>query len=136
MQRERLEELLNRLKDIRIAVVGDFFLDRYFMIDSSLNEKSLETDLIAYQVTEKRLFPGAAGTVTNNLAALGVGKIYAVGVIGSDGEGFELTRELNNRGVDTSYLVQDERIFTPTYTKPVIKSEMRELSRLDIRNRA
>lgn len=135
MQENRLADILDKFKDIRIAVVGDFFLDRYFMIESSLEELSLETNLIAYQVTEKKLFPGAAGTIANNLAALGIGKIYAVGLIGSDGEGFELNRELNKRGVDTKYLVQDPGIFTPTYTKPIILGEMRELNRLDIRNR-
>ncbi len=135
MQESRLKEILDKFKDVRIAVVGDFFLDRYFMIERALDELSVETKITAYQVTEKKLFPGAAGTITNNLAALGVGKIYAVGVLGSDGEGFELNRELNRRGVDTKYLVADEGIFTPTYTKPTIKEQMRELNRLDIRNR-
>lgn len=135
MKENRLTELLKKFQSVRIAVVGDFFLDKLFMIDSTLDEPSLETGLTAYQVTEKKLLPGAAGTITNNLAALGVGKIFAVGVVGADGEGFELTRALKRCGVDTRYLVSDEGIFTPTYIKPFIKGEMRELNRLDIRNR-
>lgn len=135
MTEVRLREILSKFKNVRIAVVGDFFLDRLLMIDSSLDEVSLETGLTAYQVTQKILLPGAAGTIASNLAALGVGKIYAVGAIGTDGEGFELRRELNNRGVDTHSLAYDTDIFTPTYTKPIIKNKMRELNRIDIRNR-
>jgi len=37
-----------------------------------------------------RSYPGAAGTVMNNLVALGVGRVVPVTVIGDDGEGFEL----------------------------------------------
>ena len=36
--------------------------------------------------------PGAGGTVANNLAALGVGRVAVLGVIGDDGFGFELAR--------------------------------------------
>ena len=135
MQRKRLEEILNQLKNIRIAVIGDYFLDKYLLIDSALDETSLETGLTAYQVTQKMLMPGAAGTITNNLFALGVGSLSAVGVIGLDGEGFELREALENRHVDTKYLISSKEIFTPTYIKPVIISEQRELNRLDIRNR-
>ena len=38
--------------------------------------------------------PGAAGTIVNNLVALGIGEIHAVGFCGDDGEGYELRRAL------------------------------------------
>ena len=38
--------------------------------------------------------PAAAGTILNNLVALGVGRIVPVGFCGDDGEGYELRREL------------------------------------------
>ena len=41
-----------------------------------------------------RAQPGAAGTIVNNLAALGVGEIVPVGFRGDDGEGYELRRGL------------------------------------------
>ncbi len=41
-----------------------------------------------------RAQPGAAGTILNNLVALGVGRIVPVGFCGDDGEGFELRRGL------------------------------------------
>ena len=82
---ERLEKIVERLPRLSVAVVGDFFLDKYLDIDGRLTEKSLETGLDAYQVSGVRCSPGAGGTVTNNLSALGVGRIVALTVIGVDG---------------------------------------------------
>ena len=45
---------------------------------------------------------GGAGTVVNNLSALGVGEIHAIGLCGEDGEGYELRRALE--GTPNVYL--------------------------------
>lgn len=137
MNEARLKELLDGFPQIRVAVIGDFFLDKWLLIDRDIDETSLETGLTAYQVTGKRLCPGAAGTVTNNLAALDVGEIYAVGFTGDDGEGYELKEGLEATGVNTGYLYQCEGVFTPTYIKPLfdLKPHPEETHRLDIRNR-
>jgi rfaE bifunctional protein kinase chain/domain len=136
---ETLEHILTRLPGLTVGVVGDLFLDRYLDIDAALTEPSLETGLDAYQVVRVRSSPGAAGTVINNLAALGVERICAVSVIGDDGEGYELTQALNALGVvDTEWVWLWESWRTPTYTKPILHAAgrpMRELNRLDIKNR-
>src|SRR6266436_1096165 len=90
-----LEQILSRIPRLRIGVLGDLFLDRYLDIDASLTEPSLETGLEAYQVVRVRSYPGAAGTVINNLAALGVGRIVPIALIGDDGEGHELRQALH-----------------------------------------
>src|ERR1043165_7933306 len=135
--RERIEELLWNAPKLRIVVLGDFFLDKYLVTDPALSEVSIETGLEARQVIEVRCSPGAAGTVTNNLSALGIGQIGALGVVGNDGEGFELLKGLELTRVDTSCLVRSPDRFTPTYTKPMLRSTNgeRELERLDIKNR-
>src|SRR4029077_7594867 len=116
-----LEQILLRIPSLRIGVLGDLFLDRYFDIDAQLDEPSLETGLIAYQVTQVRSQPGAAGTVINNLAALGVGRIVPIAVIGDDGEGYELRQALDElRGVDSRHLKVTRQRRTPTYTKPIL----------------
>jgi bifunctional ADP-heptose synthase (sugar kinase/adenylyltransferase) len=133
-----IECTLGRLPTLHIGVVGDLFLDRYLDLDSRLTEPSLETGLDAYQVTRVRSCPGAAGTILNNLVALGVGHVSILSVIGEDGEGFELRRELERRGVDQRFLIQRAERFTPTYTKPMLHSSVqpaRELNRIDIKNR-
>jgi hypothetical protein len=55
MNLQRLNEILEKIKNVRIAVAGDFFLDKYLIIDPDKDEPSLETYLTAYQVVEKRL---------------------------------------------------------------------------------
>jgi len=139
MDAERLDEILGAFGDLAIAVVGDFFLDKYLEIDPSLSEVSLETGLEARQVVAVRCYPGAAGTVVNNLAALGVGRLFPIGFTGADGEGFDLRRGLKQlKGVELDDLLETPERMTPTYTKPLIiepGKPPREIERLDIKNR-
>src|SRR2546421_10114895 len=93
-----VEQVLGRIPGLSVGVLGDLFLDRYLDIDAALTEPSIETGLDAYQVVRVRPSPGAAGTVINNLVALGVREVRAVAVIGDDGEGYELLQALRRRG--------------------------------------
>ncbi len=137
LTREKLGSYLERFRGLRALVVGDFFLDKYLHLDRRLSETSLETGLEAYQAVGVRPLPGAAGTVAKDLAALGV-KAYALGVIGDDGEGYELVRALDAFGVDTSPLIRSPKRHTPTYMKPIMREpdgREHELNRIDIKNR-
>ncbi len=137
VERSRLGGLLARLPALRLIVLGDFFLDRYLEIDRALAETSLETGLEAHQVTAIRSSPGAAGNVAANLAALGV-QVSALGVIGEDGQGYDLLRALGERGIETAAMLARPERSTPTYTKPLLREpdgSVHELSRLDIKNR-
>jgi bifunctional ADP-heptose synthase (sugar kinase/adenylyltransferase) len=142
LAKDRLEQILTRLPQLRIGVLGDLFLDRYLDIDAALTEPSLETGQDAYQVVGVRSYPGAAGTVVNNLAALGVGEIVPIGAIGQDGEGWELRQALEQLPAVklTGVLRPLSATFrTPAYTKPMLHERgnlPRELNRLDIKNRA
>jgi bifunctional ADP-heptose synthase (sugar kinase/adenylyltransferase) len=119
-------------------LIGDFCLDRYLEIDPALGETSIETGLEVHNVTRIRSQPGGAGTILNNLVALGVGRIFAVGFCGNDGEGYELKRALQQQpGVDLRHFVQSNERHTFTYTKPLICEAGKtpaELNRLDIKN--
>ncbi len=131
---ELVEHILATIPNRTVGVLGDLFLDRYLDIDPALNEPSVETGLTAYQVTRVRSYPGAAGTVMNNLAALGVGRIYPIACIGDDGEGYELRQALRMLpAVEQGGIIQAPDRRTPTYTKPMLGKE--ELNRLDIKNR-
>jgi rfaE bifunctional protein kinase chain/domain len=138
MDEARLHVLLDRFSGVRILVLGDYFLDRYLILDPALAEPSLETGRTAHQVVAVRNSPGAAGTVTNNLCALGA-HVIALGIIGEDGMGFELLRAMQANGVDTAPMVQSPERFTPTYTKPMARQRHgteRETERQDIKNRS
>lgn len=131
-------ELVRRYAKLRVAVVGDFALDRYLEIDPRRRERSLETGLPVYNVVRVRAQAGAAGTVVNNLVAAGVGKVHVVGFHGLDGEGYELRRALAGLpGVVLDGLLETAGRRTFTYTKPLVIEPggvPRELNRLDMKN--
>ena len=138
MTPERFRAITERYAGLQIAVMGDFCLDRYLEIDPARQEISIETGLPVHNVVRVRGQPGAAGTILNNLVALGVGTIYPIGFCGVDGEGFELRRALADKGgVRLDYFVETEQRRTFTYCKPLVVEAGKapvELNRLDSKN--
>jgi rfaE bifunctional protein kinase chain/domain len=138
MNAARFKAITERYRQLRIAVVGDFCLDRYLEIDPARTETSIETGLEVYNVARVRSQPGAAGTIVNNLVALEIGEIYAVGFSGDDGEGFELRRALQSlAGVKLDHFITTAECRTFTYCKPLViepSGPPRELNRLDSKN--
>jgi rfaE bifunctional protein kinase chain/domain len=138
MNEARFESITSRYGTLRILVVGDFCLDRYLEIDPAKQETSIETGLPVHNVVNVRAQPGAAGTILNNLVALGVAEIYPVGFCGLDGEGFELWRALEAKpGVRLTGFVQTSDRRTFTYCKPLVMSPGKppvELNRFDSKN--
>jgi len=134
----RFQEISARYPNLRIAIVGDFCLDRYLEIDPARQEISIETGLPVHNVTNVRSQPGAAGTILNNLVELGVGEIYPVGFCGEDGEGYELRRSLlARRGVKLDHFIETGLRRTFTYCKPLMMTPGMapvELNRLDSKN--
>lgn len=138
MRPERLATLLERFPLARVAVVGDFFLDKYLEVDPALALPSLETGKPAHQVVAIRHSAGAAGTVVNNLAALEAGELWAVGFTGDDGHSYELRKDLAALSCHTEHLHCLPERLTPTYLKPRDKDDpslAAEHSRYDIQNR-
>jgi rfaE bifunctional protein kinase chain/domain len=138
LSRSRLAAITKRYGRLRIAVAGDFCLDRYLEIDPARAETSIETGLTVHNVMRVRSQPGGAGTILNNLVALGIGRIYPIGFCGQDGEGYELRRALSQLpGVDLCGFFQTNQRRTFTYAKPLLMHTDRppeELSRLDSKN--
>jgi len=138
MNAGRFSAITGRYPGLRIGVVGDFFLDRYLLIDPAKAETSIETGLPVFNVVGVRSQPGAAGTIVNNLVALGVGEIHAVGFCGDDGEGYELRRALASLpGLILDDFLTAPTVRTPVYCKPLVVEdgqEPRELNRLDSKN--
>lgn len=138
MNATRFAAITARYPSLRLAVVGDFCLDRYFDIDPARAETSLETGLPVHNLTRVRGQPGGAGTILNNLAALGIGELRPVGFSGDDGEGWELRRALAALpGVKLDGFVTTPERHTFTYTKPLVHrpgQPPEELSRLDLKN--
>ena len=138
MNATRFQQITEKYGQLTIAVVGDFCLDRYLEINPNRRETSIETGLPVYNVERVRGLPGGAGTIVNNLVALGIGTILPVGFCGDDGEGYELRRSLNaldGVSLDHFLIADDRRTFT--YCKPLLMHAGKppeELNRLDSKN--
>jgi hypothetical protein len=57
MNARRFKEITSRYASLRIAVVGDFCLDRYLEIDPARQETSIETGLPVHNVVNVRASP-------------------------------------------------------------------------------
>lgn len=125
-------EILEAFPKLSALVVGDICLDRWCTYDPKLAEPSRETGIPRIGVVSVEVTPGAGGTVANNLAALGVGRVAVLGAIGGDGHGFELKQALRSRGMEPGMLVETPGLQTFTYTK-VINGEtgVEDYPRLD-----
>lgn len=137
IDQRRFEEILSKFDQVKIAVLGDFFLDLYLQMDRSLSEFSLETHKEAFQVVDFRGQAGAAGVAVNNLASMGA-HTAAIGYTGQDGNGFTLRQALKAVHTNIDWLINAENRFTPTYIKPMMQEvdgRHIELNRMDIINR-
>jgi rfaE bifunctional protein kinase chain/domain len=138
MTPQRFAAITAQYSRLSLAVAGDFCLDRYLEIDPARQETSIETGLPVHNVVNVRAQPGGAGTILNNLVALGVSTLYPVGFAGDDGEGYELRKALaQKRGVRLDHFTQTQERDTFTYCKPLVLAPgkaPRELNRLDRKN--
>lgn len=125
-------QILSQLPSLSALVVGDVCLDRWCTYSPSLAEASRETGLPRTAVVRTEVTPGAAGTVTNNLADLGVGTISLLGLAGDDGFGYELKQALARRRVSSQLLLTHSSYPTFTYTKLINEETgIEDLPRVD-----
>jgi len=130
MQLERLQEILEKIKRVRIAVYGDFCLDAYWFLDPQGGEISAETGLHSRAVRTHYYRLGGGSNVVANAAALAPAQVRAIGVIGDDIFGREVMRQMHGIGVDISSLfIQDRDFNTVTFSKIILDNK--EQPRID-----
>lgn len=119
---------------LRVLVVGDVCLDRWCRYDPALADPSRETGIPRVGVIASETTPGAAGTVANNVTALGA-RVGVLGAVGNDGFGYELGRALEARGIESGLMVRSDAVATFTYAK-LLNSQtgVEDLPRLDFVN--
>ncbi len=130
MTPERVQEILENIHGVSIAVYGDFALDAYWMLDPRGSEVSVETGKQAQAVQRHYYSLGGASNVVANLAALEPRSIRVIGAIGDDIFGRELVRQLHALGVNTEhFVIQEEHFDTITFAKRYLEEE--EQPRID-----
>ena len=131
----KASELLAKMRDLRALIVGDICLDRWCRYSPAHSEPSRETGIPRTAVIYAETTAGAAGTIANNLAALGVGLVSVLGAIGDDGFGLELSRALAAGGISSDPIIQTPLIQTFTYTKLINNDTgVEDLGRVDFIN--
>jgi rfaE bifunctional protein kinase chain/domain len=124
-------EILERIRGLKVLIIGDLCLDRWCKYDPALSEPSRETGLPRTAVVSTEVTPGAAGTIANNLCALGV-PVSIVAAIGADGFGYELEQALRKRNIGVDFVLRAPEIATFTYTKLINKDTgVEDLPRVD-----
>lgn len=113
----KVESILAAFSQRSALIAGDICLDRWCSYDPATSEPSRETGISRIGVVATEVTPGAGGTVANNLAALGIGRVAVLGAVGDDGHGYELKQALRVRGISGDLLVTTRAVPTFTYTK-------------------
>ena len=127
----RLIELLPRLREQRIVVVGDVFLDEYVV--GRATRLSREAPIPVLEFERRFCLPGGAANPSSNVVALG-GVARQVGVIGDDKAGRQLLQQLREAGIDATGVVTDPSRPTTTKTRIVAQGSLRfpqQLARID-----
>ena len=135
---QKVEEINSKLKDVKVATIGDICLDYYVYGDMKLSELSRETPHHPLPIVKEVCSLGGGGNVVNNIKALNVGKLIPVSIIGNDWRGFIIEKYLKDNGFDDSHIIRSDNFITTCFLKPMrmgISKVVYEDPRLDFENR-
>jgi rfaE bifunctional protein kinase chain/domain len=109
-----MTRLLMRAPAIRILVAGDCMLDTY--VTGAATRISPEAPVPVVEVGEQRFVVGGAANVAANARGIGAAVTLA-GVTGADAAGARLRAELEQLGIATEALLEDESRVTTVKTR-------------------
>ncbi|MCK4336300.1 MAG: hypothetical protein KAX11_00065 [Candidatus Aminicenantes bacterium] len=121
MEEQRLLKLLEKIKGIHAAIIGDVCLDAYWHVDMKRSELSKETPYYTRPIVKEIFSGGAMANVAANLSALGVSTISLFSILGKDWRGKILLDIFKSFKFDTSGIIWEKNRFTPTFLKPVLR---------------
>jgi rfaE bifunctional protein kinase chain/domain len=124
--RDRVLQLIQRMKKSRVVVVGDVMLDRYLIGDTE--RLSPEAPVPVVNVAERHAALGGAANVAANVVALGA-QCLLVGAIGDDGDGTAIRQELAVARLDDRFVLT--MAGRPTTSKTRIIARGQQIVRID-----
>ena len=126
MSERELIPLLQELGAPRVAVVGDFMLDRYVWGDAGRVSPEAPVPVVHAHREDHRL--GGAGNVVANIAELG-GSTLCFGLLGEDEAAREMIEGLQELGAQTEGLLRDAE--RPTIQKIRVMARNQQMLRVD-----
>lgn len=126
-----LSGILERFAQVKILVVGDVMLDRYWWGNASRLSPEAPVPVVALNKVTN--IPGGAANVAANVAGLSA-KVFLVGIIGADDSGRCLCDVLKASGIAPDFLVASEK--RPTTAKTRVLVHNQQIARIDDETRA
>ncbi|MDR0577638.1 MAG: D-glycero-beta-D-manno-heptose-7-phosphate kinase [Candidatus Accumulibacter sp.] len=117
------------LSSVRLLIVGDVMLDRYWFGDVSRISPEAPVPVVKVERCEER--PGGAANVARNAAALGA-RVALLSLVGRDEAGERLARLVSDGGIDASLHV-DETVSTTVKLRVIGRQQ--QLLRIDFEDR-
>lgn len=121
-----VEQVLNSLSGIRVAVIGDVMLDTYWW--GKVERISPEAPVPIVTLDKREIRIGGAGNVALNTASLGA-STFVFSVIGQDEDGRELKQLMQQQNINVDYLITSGKRITTNKTRIISRNQ--QMMRLD-----
>jgi len=121
-----MKDILDRIKSLRLLVVGDVMLDRYVV--GEVNRISPEAPVPVLTVESERAVAGGAANVALNAAELGA-QVESVGWFGPDDQGNQLRSLLGEQGIEVDPALRFGG--APTISKTRVMASNQQICRVD-----
>lgn len=118
--------LLTKLHQLRILVVGDVMLDRYWLGDTARISPEAPVPVVKVNRLEDKV--GGAANVARNIAHLGA-KVSLIGLVGADEYGEKISQLLTQERIESKLVKQN---LQPTIVKMRVVSRQQQVVRLDV----
>src|SRR3954465_5309233 len=123
---EDFQKFFNSFATLKIGVIGDMMLDTYWW--GNVERISPEAPVPVVTVGRKEYRIGGAGNVALNLASLGT-PVSVFSVLGRDDDGQVLTGLLQEKMIDTGYLLNSDKRITTNKMRVISRNQ--QMMRLD-----
>ena len=115
MNKEKLIDLIKKIGESKILVVGDLALDE--MVYGDTERISREAPVLILQHTHTKFILGGASNAAHNVSEINGGKVSVIGIIGYDYQANDLKNAFKEANIDCSSLIVDKCRKTITKTK-------------------
>lgn len=115
INKEKLKDLVKRLGEAKILVVGDLALDE--MVYGDTERISREAPVLILQHTHTKFILGGASNAAHNVSEINDGKVSVIGIIGDDYQAQDLRNAFNEAGINCESLIVDKTRKTITKTR-------------------
>src|SRR4051812_665952 len=124
--KEKLSDIIETFRNLKILVVGDAILDTY--LNGSPDRVSREAPVMVFNADQQEFYCGGAANTAINVAALGA-ETYFLTVLGRDSSSRELIDVLRKNKVNTDFIIREKgRV---TIAKKRIMASEHMLMRID-----